>query len=99
MVIASFMPIGLAIVLGVVAPGFFAPLLDDRVNVFGTPALVPFAGALVGLLAIDLLVIGLVRSSFLQGLVLAVTTAAGVLLVILVPAMARIAVTLDGAID
>ena len=61
--------------------------------------MVPFAGALLGLLVIDFLVIGFVRSSFVQGLVLALTTTAGVFLVILVPAFARIAVNLDGVID
>ncbi len=99
LIVASFVPIGFAIVLGVVAPGFYEPLLDDRVNVAGLPALVPFAGALLVLLAIDLLVIALVRSSFVQGLVLALTTTAGVFLVILAPAFARIAVNLDGVID
>ena len=97
--IASFVPLGFAIVLGIVAPGFYEPLLDDKVNILGAPALVPFAGALLLLLAIDFLVIGLVRSSFVQGLILAVTTTAGVFLVILAPAFARIAVNLDGVID
>ena len=59
----------------------------------------PFAGALLLLLAIDFLAIGLVRSSFVQGLILALTTTAGVFLVILAPAFARIAVNLDGVID
>ena len=99
LVVASFVPLGFAIVLGIVAPGFYDPLLDDRVNIFGAPALVPFAGALLLLLAIDFLVIGFVRSSFIQGLILALTTTAGVFLVILAPAFARIAVTLDGIID
>ena len=99
LVLASFVPLAFAIVLGIVAPGFYEPLLDDRVNLFGQPALVPFAGALLGLLVLDFLVIGFVRSSFVQGLVLALTTTAGVFLVILAPAFARIAVTLDGVID
>ena len=99
LVLASFVPLAFAIVLGIVAPGFYEPLLDDRVSLFGQPAVVPFAGALLGLLVLDLLVIGFVRSSFVQGLVLALTTTAGVFLVILVPAFARIAVTLDGVID
>src|SRR5688500_12134364 len=99
LVVASFVPRGLAIVLALVAPGFYEPLLDDRVNVFGAPALVPFAGALLLLLALDFLVIGLVRGSFVQGLILAVTTTAGVFLVVLAPAMARISVALDGVID
>ena len=99
LIIASFVPLGFAIVLGIVAPGFYEPLLDDQVNILGTPALVPFAGALLLLLAIDFLVIGLVRSSFVQGLILALTTTAGVFLVILAPAFARIAVNLDGVID
>ena len=98
LVLASFVPIGFALVLAVVAPGFFAPLLDDRVNVLGNRPLIPFAGALLGLLAINLLVIRLVRSSFVQGLVLALTTTAGVFLVILMPAFVLIAVNL-GAID
>ena len=59
----------------------------------------PFAGALLLLLAINFLVIGLVQSSFVQGLIFAVTTTAGVFLVILAPAFARIAVTLDGVVD
>ena len=59
----------------------------------------PFAGALLLLLAFNFLVIGLVRSSFVQGLIFAVTTTAGVFLVILAPAMARISVALDGVID
>jgi hypothetical protein len=99
LVIASFVPLGFAVVLAVVAPGFYEPLLDDRVNVFGAPALVPFAGALLVLLAFNFLVIGFVRSSFVQGLIFAVTTTAGVFLVILAPAMARISVALDGVID
>ena len=99
LVIASFLPLGFAIVLAVLAPGFYEPLLDDRVNVFGAPALVPFAGALLVLLAFNFLVIGFVRSSFVQGLIFAVTTTAGVFLVILAPAMARISVALDGVID
>jgi len=99
LVVASFVPLGFAILLALVAPGFYEPLLDDRVNVFGGPALVPFAGALLLLLAFNFLVIGFVRSSFVQGLILAVTTTAGVFLVILAPAMARISVALDGVID
>ena len=99
LVVASFVPLGFAIVLALVAPGFYEPLLDDRVNVFGAPALVPFAGALLLLLAFDFLVIGFVRSSFVQGLTLAVTTTAGVFLVVLAPAIARISVALDGVID
>ena len=83
LVVASFLPLGFAIVLALVAPGFYEPLLDDRVNVFGAPALVPFAGALLLLLAFNFLVIGFVRSSFVQGLIFAVTTTAGVFLVIL----------------
>ena len=99
LVIASLLPLAFAIVLALVAPGFYEPLLDDRVNVFGAPALVPFAGALLLLLAFNFLVIGLVRSSFVQGLIFAVTTTAGVFLVILAPAIARISVALDGVID
>jgi hypothetical protein len=99
LVVASFVPLGFAIVLALVAPGFYEPLLADRVNVFGAPALVPFAGALLLLLAFNFLVIGFVRSSFVQGLIFAVTTTAGVSLVILAPAMARISVALDGVLD
>ena len=99
LVVASFVPLAFAIVLAIVAPGFYEPLLDERVNVFGAPALVPFAGALLLLLAFNFLVIGWVRSSFVQGLIFAVTTTAGVFLVILAPAMARISVALDGVID
>ena len=99
LVIASFVPLGFAVVLAVVAPGFYEPLLDDQVNILGAPALVPFAGALLLLLAFNFLVIGFVRSSFVQGLIFAVTTTAGVFLVILAPAMARISVALDGVID
>jgi hypothetical protein len=99
LVIASFVPLGFAIALALVAPGFYEPLLEDRVNVFGAPALVPFAWALLLLLAVNLLVIGFVRSSFVQGLIFAVTTTAGVFLVILAPAMARISAALDGVID
>ena len=99
LVVAAFIPLGFASVLALVAPGFYEPLLDDRVNVFGAPALVPFAGALLLLLAFNFLVIGFVRSSFVQGLIFAVTTTAGVFLVILAPAMARISVALDGVID
>ena len=99
LVVASFVPLGFAIVLALIAPGFYEPLLDDRVNVFGAPALVPFAGALLLLLAFNFFVIGFVRSSFIQGLIFAVTTTAGVFLVILAPAMARISVALHGVID
>ena len=99
LVIASLVPLGFAILLALVAPGFYEPLLDDQVNLFGAPAVVPFAGALLLLLAFNFLVIGFVRSSFVQGLIIAVTTTAGVFLVILAPAMARISVALDGVMD
>src|SRR5690348_7032081 len=99
LVVASFIPIGFAVVLALVAPGFFAPLLDDRANVFGQPSLIPFAGALLLLLAIDLLVLYAVRSPLVRGLVLAVTTTGGVFLVILAPAITIIALSLDGIID
>ena len=77
-------------------PTFYAPLLDGQVNVLGQPPLIPFAGALLALLVVDLLVLFLVRSSFVHGIVLALSTTAGVFLVILAPALVRIAITLDG---
>ena len=99
LVVASFIPVGCAVVLALVAPGFYAPLLDGRANVFGQPSLIPFAGALLLLLAIDLLVVYGVRSQLVRGLVLALTTTAGVFLVILAPAITIIALSLDGIVD
>jgi hypothetical protein len=99
LVVAAFVPVAFAVFLALIAPGFYAPLLDERMNVIGLPAVIPFGGVLVALLAIDLLVAAFVRSSFVQGLTLAVTTTAGVFLVILAPALARIAVALDGVVD
>lgn len=96
LVAAAFLPIAFAVVLAVLVPSFYAPLLEGQVNVFGLPALIPFAGALLALLVVDLLVLFLARSSFVHGIVLALSTTAGVCLVILAPALIRIAVTLDG---
>ena len=98
LVVAAFVPLGFAVLLALIAPGFFAPLLDDRVNVFGLPAMIPFAGALLALMAIDLLVAAFVRSAFVQGIVVALTTTAGLFLVILAPALALIAMSL-GSIE
>ena len=96
---AAFVPIGFAVVLALVAPGFYAPLVDERAGILGQPPLIPFAGALLGLLVVDLLVLFLVRSSFVQGLVMALSTTAGVFLVILAPAVIQIALNLDGVVD
>ena len=99
LVAAAFVPIGFAVVLALIAPGFFAPLADDRATVFGVVPLIPFAGALLVLLVVNVLVLFLVRSPFVQGLVTALCTTAGVFLAILAPAITLIAINLDGVAD
>ena len=93
--IVSLLPIGLVLLLAAIAPSFLAPLLDDAMPILGLPPIVAFLGALAALFAINLLAARAIRSSFVLGLVLAMTTTAGVFIVILAPAVILILVRMQ----
>ena len=92
--LASLLPVGLVLLLAVIAPGFLTPLLDDALPVLGLAPIVAFLGALAGLFAINLLAARAIRNPFVLGLVVAMTTTAGVFVVILAPAVILILVKL-----
>jgi len=92
--LASLLPVGLVLLLAVIAPGFLTPLLDDALPVLGLAPIVAFLGALAGLFAINLLAARAIRNPFVLGLVVAMTTTAGVFVVILAPAVILILVNL-----
>ena len=93
--IGSLLPIGLVLLLAVIAPGFLGPLLDDAMPVLGMPPIVVFLGALAALFAINVLAARAFRNPFVLGRVVAMTTTAGVFIVILAPAVILILVNLQ----
>ena len=92
--IGSLLPIGLVLLLAVIAPGFLGPLLDDAMPILGMPPIVVFLGALAALFAINVLAARAIHNPFVVGLVVAMTTTAGVFMVILAPAVILILVNL-----
>jgi len=93
--IGSLLPIGLVLLLAVIAPGFLAPLLDDAMPILGLQPIVAFLGALAGLFAINLVAARAIRNPFVLGLVVSMTTTAGVFIVIISPAIILIMVNLQ----
>jgi hypothetical protein len=94
--VASFVPLGFALLLAVIAPGFYQPLLDERAAPLGLPPVVGVLAILLGLAAVNLLALRFVRSTVAVGLVVAVTTTVALFVVILAPAIVLIAINLEG---
>ena len=98
-VLVSLVPLGLVLLLAVIAPSFLAPLLDPRATLFGLPAITGFLGALALLFALDLLVAWAVPSRVVVGLVVAATTVIGLFMVILAPSLILIMINLQDLPD
>jgi hypothetical protein len=79
--------VGLFLLLAVLSPGFYGPLLDGRATVLGVRPIVPFLAALIGLFAIDVVAARWLRNGCLLTFIVSLTTVAGMFLVILAPAL------------
>jgi hypothetical protein len=78
-----------------IAPGFLEPLFDIRAAVIGLTPVVGLVALLAGLMAVNLLALRFLHSTTGVGIVVAVTTTIGLLVVFLAPAFVLIALNLD----
>ena len=87
-------PIVLLVIMALLAPGFMAPLTDDRVSLMGRPAGDLRLGILVLLAVIGIATVRFVRHPVLVGLVLFLTTSIGLTVLILAPSAILILINL-----
>jgi hypothetical protein len=91
------LPAVLLIFLAIVAPGFLAPLADDRLTIVGVPLIVPVVLLFVGVVVAVAWIARRTRSPVVAIVLAAAWVPLGLFIVILSPAIVLIAVNLSSS--